>query len=139
MKQVVPFLIVALMGAFVVYQWWGARPSKPMNELEELYKKGALLIDVRTAGEVKTSGIPGAKHIPLQNLSSRSKEIPKDKDVILFCRSGNRSGRAMRYLKKLGWTKVHNGGSYLRWQPIVKKSPVKKQEKASAKPAKQKK
>ncbi len=111
---------VTLVAVLLVYMWWGGRPSSSLAELQGLYEKGALLVDVRTLGEVQSSPVAGATHIPLHEVKARKGELPKDRDVIFFCRSGRRSASAMRLMKREGWTRVHNGGGYRPWLSIVK-------------------
>jgi rhodanese-related sulfurtransferase len=68
-----------------------------------------VIVDVRERDELKTlPALPGAKNIPLSELEKRFCEIPKDRQVVLICRSGMRSGRALSFLKKQGYTQVQN-------------------------------
>ncbi len=69
---------------------------------------GALLIDVRQPDEFRQGHAADAKLIPLGELASRLKDIPRDRDVLLICRSGNRSGSAQRQLLQLGYDRVWN-------------------------------
>lgn len=83
--------------------------------IEEVLKSGNYhLIDVREPMELEMDGnIEAAKNIPLGELEDRKEEVTSlDGNVILFCRSGNRSGKAVEYFKSLGLTNVHNGGGY---------------------------
>ncbi|UJF35236.1 rhodanese-like domain-containing protein [Paenibacillus hexagrammi] len=74
------------------------------------------IIDVREDEEVAAGMIPGAKHIALGQLPERHAEIPKDEEVILVCRSGGRSSRALGYLESLGYSKLKNmTGGMLEW------------------------
>jgi rhodanese-related sulfurtransferase len=75
----------------------------------ELRGKSKLFIDVRTPGEYKGIHIREFKNIPLNLLAQKAdKELTKDKEVIVICQSGMRSGQASKILKKLGYTKVTN-------------------------------
>ncbi len=69
-----------------------------------------LLMDVREPEELQSplGVLPGVKNIPLGSLEQRWQEIPRDRDVILVCRRGNRSAVALAYLKKLGYTRVRH-------------------------------
>ena len=67
-----------------------------------------VLIDVREPSEYAAGHIPGVKLIPLGSLPSRVNEIPKDKFVVMTCRSGNRSGQATKFLRDQGFDNVHN-------------------------------
>ena len=76
-----------------------------------------VVIDVREPWEYNEGHIPGVKLIPLGTLPDRMNEIPKDKTVILTCRSGNRSGQAFRFLREQGFDNVHNmEGGILAWE-----------------------
>lgn len=87
-------------------------PTKTM----ELAKGGTLVIDVREPEELAQLAydVPNVVNIPLDQVAKRANEIPKDKPVILACRSGNRSSQAMAELVKLGYTNLTNleGGLY---------------------------
>ncbi len=88
------------------------------DDVKTMKKKGEnfVLVDVRTPGEYATRRIDGAKHIPLQEFERRAGEIPRDKDVVLYCQNGIRSIMACRYLKKLGFSRVKNmEGGISRW------------------------
>lgn len=82
-----------------------------------LVEEGATLVDVRTDGEFAEGHIPGAVNIPVDELESRLKEVgPKDKAVVLYCRSGSRSARAARILQREGFREVHDLGGMSRWR-----------------------
>ena len=72
----------------------------------------SILIDVRTKEEWDSGFIEGATHIPLNNLASEiNKYVINDKEeILLYCRSGNRSGKAKLLLNSLGYTNVKNLG-----------------------------
>jgi rhodanese-related sulfurtransferase len=86
---------------------------------ERLTNKETLcVIDVREEYEFDEFNI-GAQLIPLGELPDRLDEIKADKDaeIILHCRSGARSGRAVAYLESEGYTNVRNlVGGMLAWQ-----------------------
>lgn len=80
-------------------------------DLDELIKKGAIIVDVRTPGEFKNGHVKGSINVPLDTLSKSMNKIPKNKPVITCCASGNRSGMAKRILKSNGYD-VYNGGGW---------------------------
>lgn len=83
--------------------------------LEEILQSGNYeLIDVREPMELMMDGeIEGAANIPLGEVEERQEEILSiDKPVILFCRSGNRSGKALEYLQSQGLENGYNGGGW---------------------------
>jgi rhodanese-related sulfurtransferase len=88
-------------------------------QAEELIKekKNLQLIDVRTAGEYAEGHLAKAKLIPLQELEQRLAEIDKSKPVLLYCRSGHRSGNALKILQGKGFTDAkHIEGGIGAWQ-----------------------
>ena len=74
----------------------------------EMQKAGAVLIDVRTPGEVAEGTAPGSINIPLQEAEQRLGEFPKDKDLLIFCRSGKRSMAVSNLLIQNGYERVFN-------------------------------
>ncbi|MBR2899154.1 MAG: rhodanese-like domain-containing protein [Fibrobacter sp.] len=78
------------------------------NKALEMSKAGAVLIDVRTPAEVAEGMAPGAINIPLQEIEQRLSEFPKDKDLLIYCRSGKRSMAASNFLIENGYDKVFN-------------------------------
>ncbi len=81
-----------------------------------------MIVDVRTPEEYAGGHIPGSVNIPLNTLEQRYAEIPKDKVVILSCRSGRRSGLAQETLTKFGYTNTRNHtGGISGWTGPVEK------------------
>lgn len=81
----------------------------------------ALVVDVRESSEYRSGHIPRSKHISLGQLLQRLREVPKDKTVVVVCRSGNRSSRAVELLMQAGYRNVYNmSGGMQRWSgPLV--------------------
>jgi len=91
------------------------KDSLPMNiTVQDLAsrlnnKEDLLVLDVRTPEEYVQDGhVPGSVLIPLPELAVRMNEVPKDKPVACFCRSGNRSQVACDMLRQQGYTNVTN-------------------------------
>ena len=95
------------------YKSWNSKRVLAM--LPELKKNGAILVDVRSAGEFANANAPGTINIPLQELGRRLSEIPKSNPVVLCCASGTRSGIAKLMLKKYGYQNVHNIGVWRKF------------------------
>lgn len=94
-------------------------------EIQQRLGKGEQLhlVDVRTAEECAQGHIPGARLIPLDQLRDRAGEIDRNREVILVCRSGNRSAQAYRLLQGLGFSNLRNmTGGMLSWQGPTKRS-----------------
>lgn len=79
-------------------------------------QKGAdlFLLDVRTRQENAAQAIDGSYLIPINELPHRVAELPRNKEIVVYCRIGNRSAYATVYLKRLGfWVKNLEGGIVL--------------------------
>ncbi len=75
-----------------------------------------LLLDIRSAGELAQGVLPDAEHIPMHLIPVRLPELPKDKDLILYCHSGARSYHACAYLAQQGFENAVNlRGGILGW------------------------
>jgi rhodanese-related sulfurtransferase len=77
---------------------------------------GAFVLDVRQPEEWQQAHIPGATLIPLTELNQRLNEIPKDKEIVVYCRSGNRSQAAAQTLIDNGFSGVSSmAGGINQW------------------------
>ncbi len=87
-------------------------------------QQGAVLLDVRTDAEFRERSIPGVTNLPLDRFEAElPKLVPdKGKPLLLHCRSGNRSGIAEKIARNLGYTNVHNLGSFDRARRIIGES-----------------
>ncbi len=74
------------------------------------------LLDVREPYEFAEGHIPGATLIPLGALGRRMDELPRDREIVCVCRSGNRSGTATRHLLGAGYKAVNLSGGMIGWQ-----------------------
>ena len=80
----------------------GLPSTVSVTEAAQRINEGAFLLDVRTAEEWNQAHVAGAVLIPLDELKSRLAEVPVDQDVLIICRSGNRSGQARDLLRAAG-------------------------------------
>ena len=105
----------------------GASWDITVTELAERVKTNHLkLIDVREPHELEISRLPNATNIPLGQLASRLSELDSAEDMVLFCKSGNRSARALELLTSAGFKKVKNlkGGINAWAREVDKNLPV---------------
>ena len=79
--------------------------------------KAPFVLDVRAPEEYVTGHVPGAVNIPHDQIAARLAEVPKDKDVVLYCRSGRRAAMAGEVLSGNGYTRLqHLEGDIVGWQ-----------------------
>ena len=109
-----------LLAVYIGYKWWERRRFYQMlrmarisvADLYALIEGGAspLIIDVRsvTARELEPRWIPGALHVPLPEVAQRLKELPRDRDIILYCTcpSEASAARVAKILMNHGFTRV---------------------------------
>jgi rhodanese-related sulfurtransferase len=84
------------------------------SEARQLVVDGAQLVDVRTPREFEDSHIEGATNIPLADLETRLAELDVQRTLVVYCRSGNRSGQASKLLCARGYT-VYDLGARTAW------------------------
>jgi hydroxyacylglutathione hydrolase len=89
-------------------------------ELDELLSKGEVTgVDVRGSSEWEAGHIPGSKHIPLGYLAERSRELPRDKPIAVFCQTGSRSAIGASVLQAQGFEQVLQvQGGYAEWERL---------------------
>ena len=98
-------LVVVLV--VILLSGQGKPPTLPatisVTDAAERFAAGAFLLDVREQSEWNEGHISGAVLIPLAQLPTRLSEIPTDRDVLIICRSGNRSAQARDQLRAAGF------------------------------------
>jgi rhodanese-related sulfurtransferase len=89
-----------------------------LNDLLQDSDKEILLVDVRSPSEYVHDGhIEGAQLLPLQQLMHGAAELPKEQEIVIVCRSGNRSMVACQQLVQMGFTNIRNfNGGMIAWQ-----------------------
>lgn len=87
-----------------------------LKELKNL--KDYLLIDVREINEYNEYHLPNAICVPLSLLPLKIEELfrYKEKNIVLYCKSGNRSNQALQYFKKYKFSNVYDFGSIDNWK-----------------------
>jgi rhodanese-related sulfurtransferase len=81
-----------------------------------MLEDGAQLVDVRVGHEWNAGHIPGAKHLPLEELADRSGELDSDRPVVLYCRGGTRSSMAAEALDGAGFDAVKLSEGIVGWE-----------------------
>lgn len=107
--QVLVLLIVALV-VYLILQFGGENRNLPgtvdVSEAYKLYQSGAFVLDVRTVEEWNEYRAPNTTLIPLDQLASRLNELPRDRQIVVVCRSGNRSQEGRDILLEAGFEQV---------------------------------
>jgi len=85
------------------------------SDIKEKIKEGAFLVDVRTPTEFDGGHVKGSINIPLDRIEVSLNKFKDKKNIIVFCRSGNRSSQAKSILERNGFINVINGGT---WQSV---------------------
>lgn len=79
-------------------------------------KEGVYLLDIRTEAEVVHGVLPNSRHLPMQMIPQEMGSFPRDRDIVIYCRSGMRSHHACMYLMQQGFQNVINlRGGIIDW------------------------
>ena len=113
MKGSIKIFLLLLIATLIVLPKVLAEEGKiSAGEAWQKIKRGALLVDVRTPAEFQTAHADGAINVPHDQVEQKLDEFGNNKkrEIVLYCRSGNRSGVAQEALKKNGFQNVFNAG-----------------------------
>jgi rhodanese-related sulfurtransferase len=112
-------IVLGIIAAFLLYRRAGLIAVK---DAQQYLRHGALVIDVRTAGEFVAGHLPVAVNLPLSEIETNWNRRIKNKDqvLLLHCQSGSRSSTAKKKLLALGCANTYNMGGYTRAERIVK-------------------
>jgi rhodanese-related sulfurtransferase len=91
------------------------------EKLVTLVKEGAFLVDVRSPDEFAEGNVKGSTNIPLDQIAVNLDKFKGKENIVVFCRSGNRSGQAKSILEQNGFVNVTNGGTWQDVNTILKK------------------
>lgn len=89
-------------------------------DLKNIIEQGAFLVDVREPGEFSGGSAKGAVNIPLGSVATELNKFKGKENIVVFCRSGNRSGQAKIMLEQNGFKNVVNGGTWEDVNQFVK-------------------
>lgn len=114
-KQSVKFILIIIIGVVMLGIFKNLFGQNDNTELKEVLTDNAYLVDVRTPSEFASGSVKGAVNIPLDKISGQLSKFKGKKNIVVFCRSGNRSSQAKSILEKNGFKNVVNGGT---WQNV---------------------
>lgn len=118
LTKVIPFLLmfVLILSACAPAATTGLALEVDVQAAHDLREQGALMLDVRQPEEWEAGHIPGAVLIPLGELESRVNELPTDQEIVVVCRSGNRSATGRDILLDAGFNDVTSmAGGMNQW------------------------
>ncbi len=99
-------LVVVIAGIFL----FSPKPTQSVEitpaQAYARYQQGSFFLDVRSQDEWDQFHVKGSTLIPLEELPDRLSELPRDKDIVVVCRSGHRSQSGTAILQKAGFTHV---------------------------------
>jgi rhodanese-related sulfurtransferase len=109
--------IAALWLIIKLFGFLGRLGIKQITPKDLDQKKGMVILDVRTNKEYEGGHIPGSIHVPLSDIGDKIKKLKKDKELVVYCQSGNRSIWAIKRLMGMGYTNLFNlKGGYHAWK-----------------------
>ncbi|MFY0408128.1 rhodanese-like domain-containing protein [Solicola sp. PLA-1-18] len=98
-------------------------PTVTVENVPHPLPAGLVVLDVREDDEWASGHLDGAVHVPLGQLPGRLDEVPRDGQVLVYCKVGGRSAQATAYLQQAGVDAVNLDGGILAWQragrPVV--------------------
>jgi rhodanese-related sulfurtransferase len=116
-------VVVLGMAALIIYRILNPSAGAPVpteitiREAYDKYQQDAFLLDVREPEEWEDYHVPGTTLIPLSQLAGRVDELPRDKEIVVICRSGNRSQEGRDILVSAGFENVTSmNGGILDWR-----------------------
>ncbi len=90
-------------------------PGVDPTSAQQAIEAGCMLLDIRSAEEWQQFRVDGAVHISMRELGQRLGELPRDRQVIVICHSGSRSGRVVPQLINAGIDAVNLSGGLIAW------------------------
>ncbi len=92
---------------------------------QRLHARGVTVVDVRTPREFEAGHVPGAVNIPYDQMAARAAEVgARSRPVLLYCRSGHRSGLAAAELTRQGFSAIYDFKAFSAWPGPVEKGPA---------------
>jgi rhodanese-related sulfurtransferase len=108
-------LIVYLIASSAGGASGGLARDISVDEAYQMYQGGTFVLDVRTQEEWDEYHVPNTTLIPLDQLPNRLSEVPKDKEIVVICRSGNRSQQGRDILLSAGYKATSMTGGVKEW------------------------
>lgn len=125
-KRLLAVFVLGLLAVSACADEIATITAEALHQKLEAKAEQPLVVDVREPAEFEASHIDGALLAPLATVEENLAQIPKDREIVLVCRSGRRSGLAYQRLAARGYTRLWNmTGGMIAWEklgyPVVKK------------------
>ena len=111
-KFICLFIVLLTLGLFPACS---KVSDEDLKKAREAVENGALVIDVRTPEEFKEKHVQDAINLPIEEIMKGRINLPKDKELVLYCRSGSRSATCAKVLKEQGWS-VYDVATQSDWE-----------------------
>jgi len=118
MKQMISIYIATFI-SIVLFTACSNVSDEDILKAREAVKNGALIVDVRTPKEFKEKHVIGAINLPIEEIMKGKIQLPHDKEIVVYCRSGSRSGASAKVLKERGW-QVYDVATQSDWEREIK-------------------
>lgn len=115
--------VVAVPAQETIGGYGDPRDPAVLEQLLEEASQAFILVDVRTEQEFAQGHIPGALNYDYRIIAHALKDTDPAQPVVVYCRSGNRSGQAERTLRAMGFTQVFDFGAVSRWPGALTRHP----------------
>ena len=115
-------ILISIIAVFLIFKLFGLLSRLGIKQLSPRaldQRKGMVILDVRPDKEYEQGHIPGAVHVPLADIGNKVKKLKKDKELVVYCRTGNQSIWAIKRLMGMGYKNLYYlKGGYSAWKRI---------------------
>ena len=117
LKKIICVLILLLTAG--LFSACSKVSDEDLKKAREAVANGALIVDVRTPKEFSEKHIVGAVNLPIEEIMKGRINLPKNKEIVLYCRTGSRSSASAKVLKEQGWS-VYDVATQSDWERKIK-------------------
>ena len=115
-KFICLFLLLLTVGLFSACS---KVSDEDLRKARKAVENGAIIVDVRTPKEFKQKHVKGAINLPVEEIIKGRINLPKNKELVLYCRSGNRTKTSAKILREQGWS-VYDVATQADWEREIK-------------------
>jgi len=112
-------LITLFLFLAVLFSACSRVSDEDLLKAREAVKNGALIVDVRTPKEFREKHIAGAINLPIGQIMKGNISLPKDREIVVYCRTGSRSSASANVLRQHGWS-VYDVATQSDWEREIK-------------------